>query len=124
MPVKINPANQIEQRLGLENGGPVHAFFTATCAKAMDKFVPYDTGALAETVIYEGQPTSNVTVDTITYAQNYAKIVYEGVRNGENLNYQTDTHEFAGPYWNERMWTAQGKDIIQQVQDYLERGGK
>lgn len=124
MPVKIKPTSQIKARLGIQNGGPVHAFFTATCAKAMDKYVPFDTGTLAETVIFEGEPTKNVTVDTITYETNYAKIVYYGVRNGKELNYQTDKHELAGPYWDKRMWSAQKDSIVKQVQKYVNRGGK
>lgn len=125
MPVRMKPTSQIKARLGIQNGGPIHAFFTATCAKAMDKYVPFDTGSLAETVIFEGQPTKNVTVDTITYEQPYAKVVYYGVRNGKTLNYHTDMHELAGPYWDKRMWSAQKDSIVKQVQKEVERrGGK
>lgn len=124
MPVKMKPTSVIKARLGIQNGGSVHAFFTATCAKAMDKYVPFDEGTLAETVIFEGQPTKNVTVDTITYETNYAKIVYYGVRNGKKLNYHKDKHELAGRYWDKRMWSAEKDDIVKQVQDYINRGGK
>lgn len=125
MPIQMKPTSQIKARLGIQNGGPIHAFFTATCAKAMDKYVPFDEGTLAETVIFEGQPTKNVTVDTITYETNYAKTVYYGVRNGKTLNYHTDKHELAGPYWDKRMWSAQKDSIVKQVQKEVERrGGK
>ena len=126
MPVKMEPTSVIKARLGIEPNGPTHAFFTDTCAKAMDKYVPWDTGALAETVVIGGEINrANVTTNTITYDQDYASVVYYGVRNGQQLNYQTDTHELAGPYWDKRMWTAQGQDIVRQVQKYVDtHGGK
>ena len=124
MPFSMKPTSQIKARLGIQNGGPVHAFFTATCAKAMDKYVPFDEGTLAETVILDGEPTKNVTIDTITYETNYAKIDYYGVRDGKELNYQTDKHELAGPYWDKKMWSAQGDSIVKRVQKHIDRGGK
>lgn len=124
MPVKMKPISTIYADLGIQDGGPVHTFFTATCAKAMDRYVPSDTGTLAETVILDGQPTRNVTEKTITYQTKYAKVVYYGVRNGKPLNYHLDKHKDAGPYWDKMMWSAKGKDIIKQVQDFINRGGK
>lgn len=124
MPVKMKPASVIQARLGIQNGGPVHAFFTAECARQMDRFVPFDTGTLAETVIENGKPTTNVTVDTITYAQKYASVVYYGKRNGKNITIHTDKHADATTYWDKHMWTAKGKDITKAVQNYFNRGGK
>lgn len=124
MPVKMKPASVIQARLGIQNGGPVHAFFTAECARQMNRFVPFDTGTLAETVIENGEPTTNVTVDTITYAQKYASVVYYGIRNGKNITIHTDKHADATTYWDKHMWTAKGKDITKAVQNYTNRGGK
>ena len=122
--LKMKSPSVIKTRLGLQNGGPVHAFFTETCAKAMDKYVPFDEGILAGTVIRDGQPTNNVSVNTITYSQNYAKYVYYGKsKKGNDLNYQKDKHPLAGPYWDERMWSAEKDDVIRQVQNYMDSGG-
>ena len=121
----LKPNNVIYADLGLQNGGPVHAFFTATCAKAMDKYVPFDKGTLAETVILDGKPTANVGVDTITYEQPYARYVYYGrSKYGAWLKYNKSKHQYAGPYWDKRMWTAQKNDIVKQVQDYIKKVGK
>lgn len=124
MPVKMKPASVIKANLGIQKKGPAHAFFTSTCAKAMDKYVPFDTGTLAGTVIKDGQPTDNVGVDAIVYDQKYAAVVYYGVRNGKELNYHTDKHTLAGPYWDKRMWSAQKDSIVKQVQAFVDRGGK
>lgn len=127
MAVKVNmkPTSVIKVRLGINHKGPVHKFFTNTCALHMDKYVPFRTGALAETVVVNGKVTSNVSEDEIVYAQKYARIVYDGVRKGKPLNYRTDKHKLAGPYWDKRMWTAEKDKIIEEVQDYIRtRGGK
>lgn len=124
MSVELKPHSVIKARLKVNNKGPVQAFLTATCAKAMDKYVPMDTGTLAETVILNGQPTTNVKKDRITYAQKYANYVYKGVsRNGNALHYHTDKHKWAGPYWDDRMISAEGKRVVRDVQKYIERGG-
>ena len=125
MDVKIKPTSQIIARLGLQNGGPVHAFFTNECAKAMDEFVPFDEGNLAGSVIANGQPTENVTIDTITYTGGYAKYVYYPTRNGKEITYSHDKHPLAGPYWDKAMWTAKGKDVVRRTQEYFDtHGGK
>lgn len=124
MSFSINPTSVIVARLGLEPNGRIHKFFTNECARHMDKFVPFDTGTLAETVIQNGQPTKNVTENTITYEQDYAKVVYYGIRNGKEINIHTDKHAFATTYWDKAMWTANGSDIVKSVQEFMDRGGK
>lgn len=125
MPVTMKPASVIKARLGLEPNGPIHKWFTNTCALHMDKFVPWDIGNLAETVVVNGVTTSNVTTNTVIYDQPYAKVVYYGIRNGKELNYQTDVHELAGPYWDKRMWSAEKDIVVKEVQNHFDKfGGK
>ena len=127
MPLYIEPIRKIEVDLGIQNGGPVHAFFTDACAKAMDKFVPFDTGTLAETVVLKNGDINreNVTVDTITYNQEYAIYVYSGITHGTVMTFNTDMHPNATSYWDEHMWTANGEDVVRQTQKYMDRyGGK
>jgi len=126
MAVKVNlkPTSVIKANLGIEPNGRVHKFFTAECARQMDRFVPFDKGDLAGTVIQGGQPTGNVTTNTITYDQRYAIVVYYGIRKGKPIHIHTDKHIDATTYWDRRMWTAKGQDIIKAVQDYVNRGGK
>lgn len=124
MPVTLKPTSEIKARLGLEPNGRVQKFFTNTCARHMDKYVPFDTGSLAETVWIGDQPGPGVTDDSITYEQEYAKVMYEGVRSGKEINYHTDKHEYAGPYWDRRMVSAEMDKVVQEVQDYVNGGGK
>lgn len=122
MAFQMNNTSEIKARLGLEPNGRVQKFFTSTCAKHMDKYVPRNEGTLAETVIIDGQPTVNVQADTITYTQLYARYVYNGIsKSGKPLNYQTPG---TGDHWDERMVSAEMHEIIDEVQEYVNRGGK
>lgn len=122
--VRMAKINEIEKSLGIEPNGKVQAFFTQTCAIHMDKYVPFDTGALAETVVINGATTNNVKTDKIVYDQEYASVVYGGIRNGKELHYHTDKHSLAGPYWDRHMVSAEMQDIVKEVQDFVDRGGK
>ena len=114
MPVKIKPASVIKARLGIEPNGRVQKFFTNTCYRYMDKYVPKDTGALRETVAIDS--------NSITYEQPYAHAQYIGeVNGGKVVNYTTPG---TGPYWDKRMVSAEMQDIVKEVQDYIDRGGK
>lgn len=124
MEIQMNPKKAIKTRLGLQPGGPAHKFFTSECAKAMDRYVPFDRGILAGTVIKNGVPTENVTADTITYTQEYAKVVYYGVRLGKEITIHTDKHPNATTYWDKRMWTVKGDEVVKRLQKYIDSGGK
>lgn len=124
MPIEMKPVETIKDRLGFDADGKIQLFVTNNCARRMDKYVPFDTGTLAETVMLDGKPTENVGKDKITYSTPYAKIVYHGVRGDKELNYHTDKHELAGPYWDQRMISAEIDDIIEETEKYMKRGGK
>ena len=114
MPVKLKPTSVIKARLGLEPNGRVQKFFTSECAKAMDKYVPFDEGNLADYHI-EG--------NLIIYEQLYARYQYYGLsKSGKPLNYHTDKHPLATSYWDKHMVTADMPDIIKKIQDKF--GGK
>ena len=144
MPVKMQPVSVIKANLGIEANGRVQKFFTNECAKEMDNYVPYDEGNLVDYRI-EG--------NNIIYEQPYAHYMYEGKVMGPNIPIKENGiivgwfspkgkpkhytgksidyskskargHTEAGPYWDKRMWTAKGQDIVKRVQDYVNRGGK
>lgn len=79
--MKMKPISTIKANLGIEPKGRVQRFFTDTCYKHMDKYVPKDTGNLRD-VIDKG-------VDYITYESPYAHAQYVGFTKGEVKNYTT-----------------------------------
>lgn len=142
--IKINlrPISEIKSDLGIENYGPVHAYFTELCEKEMDPFVPMgDTEFLASTVWH--------TVDEIHYDMPYAHYMYEGrvmgpnipvfddegnivkwwskapkYYTGEDIVYNKDKHPLATSHWDQVMWTAKKDEIEKKVAEYVMRGGK
>jgi hypothetical protein len=120
MTLVLNPSNLIKKRLGINKGGAVHKFFTSTCAKHCDRYIPYRDGTLSETTL--------VGTETITYQQPYASYVYYGIRadgTHEIKKYTLDRNPEAGPIWDERMWTANKEIIAKEVMAEMERvGGK
>ena len=113
MPVKMQPTSVIKANLGIEPNGRVHRFFTNTCYRHMDKYVPMDNGDLRTNV--------NIDTNSITYESPYAHAQYAGFTTGPVVNYTTPG---TGPYWDERMKSAEMQDVVREVQDYINRGGK
>ena len=70
----------------------------------------------------KGDLRTNVDIqdDSITYESPYAKYQYYGIsKNGKPLNYKTPG---TGDYWDERMKSAEIKNVVKEVQNYI--GGK
>lgn len=141
MPVQLKPTSVIKARLGIEPNGRVQKFFTNTCYKHMDKYVPMRNGDLRSNV--------DIQADSITYESPYARYQYEGKKyvmdNGKSAYYSPDygfwskkgekKHDSGekliyhtagtGHHWDERMKSAEMQDVVKEVQDYFnKRGGK
>ena len=116
MPVKLKPTSVIKTRLGIEPNGRVQKFFTNTCYKHMDKYVPKDEGNLR--TIVDIQP------DSITYESPYARYQYYGMREDGTHVVRNYTTPGTGPYWDKRMVSAEMQDVVNEVQKYIDRGGK
>ena len=114
MPVKLKPTSTIKARLGIEPNGRVQKFFTNTCYKHMDKYVPKDEGNLRTIV--------DVESNSITYESPYARYQYYGMRDDGTHVVKNYTTPGTGPYWDKRMWSAEKQDVIKEVQKYI--GGK
>ena len=113
MPVIAKPTSEIKARLNIEPNGKVQKFFTNSCYRHMDKYVPKDEGYLR--TIVDIQPSA------VVYESPYAHAQYVGYTKGPVRNYTTPG---TGPYWDKRMVSAEIKDVVKEVQDYFDRGGK
>ena len=82
MKLDMKPNSVIKADLGIQKNGPVHAFFTATCALHMDKYVPFRSGDLASTVVENGVVTTRSTKKPfsapfkLTDAENQTPLIY------------------------------------------------
>ena len=115
MSVKMQPTSEIKAHLGIEPNGRVQRFFTNTCYKKMTRYVPKDEGLL--------RTITNVKASTITYQSPYASYQYYGVREDGTHKVVNYTTAGTGPYWDKKMWSIHGQDIINETQDYVNRGG-
>ena len=110
--MKMKPISQIKADLGINPGGRVQRFFTDTCYKHMDKYVPKDIGILRDNV--------DKGADYITYESPYAHTQYIGEVHGSPVrNYTTPG---TGSYWDKKMVSAEMNDVIKEVQEYVNRG--
>ena len=115
MPTKVMlPTRKIVKKLGLEPNGPVQAFFTDTCYRYMDKYVPMDEGNLRTIV--------SIETSSITYEMPYARYQYYGIREDGTHKVKHYTTPGTSSYWDKRMWSAEGNDVIKEVQRFV--GGK
>ncbi len=110
--MKMKPISTIKADLGIDANGRVQKFFTDTCYKKMDKYVPMDTGDL-RTIVNKG-------TNYITYEMPYAHAQYIGIVRGSPV--QNYTTPGTGSYWDKKMWTAEGQDVVREVQKYVNRG--
>ena len=115
MPVKMAPTSVIKARLGLEPNGKVQKFFTNTCYKHMDKYVPMDEGDLRTTV--------DIQPNYIVYEMPYARYQYYGMRSDGTHIVRNYTTPGTGTYWDKRMVSAEIKTVVKEVQDFVNRGG-
>lgn len=130
----MKPTSQIIARLGLEPNGQVQKFFTNTCYRYMDKYVPMKNGDLRTNV--------DIQADKIIYESPYARYMYYGKKmvmpNGKSAFYspnygfwsekggkKTVTDEDliyhtpgTGPYWDKKMVANEIDDVIKEVQSY------
>lgn len=100
----MSPTEYILAQRKLGGTGLAERYMTSTVRRHMDKYVKKDTGVLKNTAV-EGQ-------NTITFVQPYAAKQY----------YTPNTREGAptrGPYWDRRMWSADGDAITREMARYV-----
>lgn len=140
----IKPTSTIKVRLGIQNGGLAHKFFCNECYRYMSRFVPGGTkSSLNQNVVLA------IDGSSITYCSPYAHYQYVGklyvdpkykkgafynadygywsrpgitkMSTNENLKYHTSG---TGAFWDKRMWSSKGREVVKSVQRYVDRGCK
>lgn len=113
MRISMKPTSVIKAKLGIQNGGPAHAFFTSRCDAHMDKYIPYRP--------HNGdhlRENKDIAVNYIRYNMPYAHYQYSNQFPEEHY-----TTPGTGPYWDERMWSAEKSEVVAEVQKYIETHG-
>lgn len=95
--------NKIVDKYGMQENGDTQLFLANTCFRRMQKYVPFDTGALSTTV--------TVKPGSVTYELPYAHKQYT-TNKGKGIR---------GKYWNKKMLSAEKELIIKEVEEYAKK---
>lgn len=93
----------ILNKYGMQKDGNLHLFLANSCFRRMQKYVPFDTGALSTTAIV--QPGS------VTYTQPYAHRQYT-TNKGKGLR---------GKYWDKKMIVNERDALTREVENEAKR---
>ena len=138
--VQMKPISTIKARLGIQNGGKAHAYFTETCFRYMSSFVPGGPSSHLNQVV-------NLRVNAIIYNSPDAHYQWVGkkyvdpkykigafyspdygywsrpgitkIATSQNLKYHTPG---TGAHWDKLMWSSKKKEVVKEVQEYVNRG--
>lgn len=113
--IKLEPISKITADLGVDPNGRVQKFFTNTCYRHMDKYVPMDEEGNLRTIVDIGD-------DYVIYEMPYAHYQYIGMREDGSHVIKRHTTKGTCTYWDKKMWSAEKNDVINEVQAFLERG--
>lgn len=92
---------KIIDKYGLQKNGNSRLYTANRAFIRMQKYVPFDTGALSTTV--------TVRSGSVTYEQPYAHKQYVSNK-GKGIR---------GKYWDRKMWSAEGDKLTKEVERYM-----
>lgn len=124
--VKVNmkPAERILEAHGLGKSGDVQRFVTSCIDRRITKYMPFRSGTLATKSKHVVSPTE-IRIDGPSAAYQYHGKVMVGPPpkrvTDKNLRYDRSKHPLAGSFWDRRLMAAEGKQIAQEVQEYVRR---
>jgi hypothetical protein len=137
--VELPDAHELLKKCNLQTGGAVQNQIDMRVIQYSIPYCPHDTGFL------ENSPFSVSTPGRVIYEGPYARYLYYGkvygpnipiyeddsgvptayrsppkkYPTGKDLQYKTDQNENAGPFWVERMKADHVKDIVEEVQAFV-----
>lgn len=95
--------NKIIDKFGMQDGGNADLFLANTCFRRMQKYVPFDTGALST--------TATVRAGSVTYEMPYAHKQYT-TNKGKGIR---------GKYWDKKMVNNERNIVAKEVEDYIKK---
>lgn len=111
--LQMDPTQKILLKRYLNKNGKAQAFFTKTCEKHMNKYVPFLTGNLKD-----GECSIKGT--KIIYAAPYARKQYY---TNQGMGKQGTAYGGSrGRYWDKRMMSSEGNTIVKEVANFV--GGR
>ena len=97
--------NKIISKFDLQKGGKAELFLADDCFRRMQKYVPFDTGALST--------TATITPGKVVYEQPYAHKQYVSNK-GKGIR---------GKYWDKKMIANERNVLTREVENYIKLKG-
>lgn len=94
---------KIIDKYGMQENGNTQLFLANTCFRRMQKYVPFDTGALST--------TATVKPGSVTYEQLYAHKQYT-TNKGKGIR---------GKYWDKKMVANEKGQVAKEVENYAKK---
>lgn len=95
--------NKIVDKYEIQENGDTQLFLANTCFRRMQKYVPFDTGALST--------TATIKPHEVIYEMPYAHKQYT-TNKGKGIR---------GKYWDKRMVSAEKELIVKEVEAYAKK---
>lgn len=95
--------NEIVDKYGMQENGNTRLFLANTCFRRMQKYVPFDTGALST--------TATIKPGSVTYELPYAHKQYT-TNKGKGIR---------GRYWDKKMIANEKSAIVKEVEEYAKK---
>ena len=96
-------SKKIIDKFGMQEGGKTELFLANDCFRRMQKYVPFDTGALST--------TATVRAGSVTYEVPYAHKQYT-TNKGKGIR---------GKYWDKKMIANERDVLTREVENYAKR---
>lgn len=96
-------SKRIIDKYGMQKDGSTQLFLANTCFRRMQKYVPFDTGALST--------TTTVKPGSVTYEQPYAHRQYT-TNKGKGIR---------GRYWDKKMVANEKDEVAKEVENYAKK---
>ena len=94
---------KIVSKFEMQQGGKTQLFLANTCFRRMQKYVPFETGALST--------TATIKPGSVTYEQPYAHKQYT-TNKGKGIR---------GKYWDRKMVNNEKELVAQEVEAYAKK---
>lgn len=94
---------KIIDKFGMQEGGKTELFLANSCFRRMQKYVPFDTGALST--------TATIKAGSVTYEVPYAHKQYT-TNKGKGIR---------GKYWDKKMIANERDVLTREVENYAKR---
>lgn len=94
---------KIIDKFGMQEGGKTELFLANDCFRRMQKYVPFDTGALST--------TATIKAGSVTYEVPYAHKQYT-TNKGKGIR---------GKYWDKKMIANERDVLTREVENYAKR---